>query len=56
MKTFNTYLIENAVNEQDLELINEGLQETRPERNNDHRPNRRPRQKQRTVNLTATIP
>ena len=28
MKTFNTYLIENAVNEQDLELINEGLQET----------------------------
>jgi|TARA_B110000914_G_C15298060_1_gene369741 hypothetical protein len=28
MKTFNTYLIENSVNKQDLQLINEGLQET----------------------------
>lgn len=27
MKTFNTYLIENAVTEQDMKLINEGLQE-----------------------------
>lgn len=27
MKTFNTYLLENAVTEQDMKLINEGLQE-----------------------------
>ena len=27
MKTFNTYLVENAVTEQDIKLINEGLQE-----------------------------
>lgn len=27
MKTFNTYLLENAVTEQDMKLITEGLQE-----------------------------